>query len=1117
MSRKQYPSTRKLLASCIALALASSYGYAQQPSEETNIEEVVVTGSFIRGSPLDAPSPVQVVDRASIEAQGAAVIWDVIKNLEVNSGSFTENGSGEVYGTAGTAQVNLRNLGENSTLTLINGKRMVPSGAVTRGGGEYVDINSIPLVMTERVEILTDGGSALYGADAVAGVVNVIMRTDFEGLEIYGDVQNVPAAGSAFDATVSGIWGWASDDGDTHFVLSGERFERDPVSVYDGNFWNEDSVIAGNVSTPGTIGASALFGPRLNQAYVNTEVRALNLAERPTSTTPIYTDPLCTSGLTDASGNRFYVTGSDPRQRATLGNRSGACVVDESEWSLISYEQERNAIAGSFNHTFDDGTEFYSFFQHSEQETLRGGSGYDRAFASTFLPSPGAYSLLRGQRLELGHFAPNFGRPRPVITNNPTDTINGGPNTLYRSTMHYGILRPGGNDDVTRTDTVSGQFGFRGDFEFADREFNWDVSYSAGSSSVESQRRDTNRTNAHLAGLGLGGKDCVPNGVTDFDFRGAAGANGWSNYASLFRFVFEGFFTQPHEPISLALTSNNHGQGACKFYNPLLTSLTNPNVANDPELLEWMTEVVNAKDKRNTLGVLDVVVTGELFEMRGGMASFAVGGQNRQRNAKSKANHLLFPGIPRGITSFVNGVPATFAKMDNNLSCSSCAFNYDLDQDANALFTEFSLPLWENVESQWAVRWEDYGGSIGDEISPKVALSWRAIDSLLVRGSWSQSFRAPNPGIIGSGLDASSITFLDPLSNQAVRAGLLPPTPKNSVLSSSYTLGGPAPNVGNEYADTYSMGFIWTPGGALEGASVQADYWRFEVNDRVLPESGGGAMARQLDMFNAAATNPANYVLNSSMNTQTATELFAPCNPAALTTQFGAGSPQRLDCVVDPRLYQVDGVEESIPSQQRSLIQLKLGAINAGEITADGVDVKLGYRWTNDWGRFSLGLDYTFVNQYTLANVPGMDNGLLDIGVWDAAGTTGDGNIVRSMPDHKGHVIMNWSTGDHSFTAITRFIGEYDDLTATLRFPDSTPYVQSLLNETIDSYATLDLQYRYTHAWANANLGSTVFTLGALDALDADIPYRETGSLNYDASVFDGRGRRLYVRALWQF
>ncbi|MEX2130961.1 MAG: TonB-dependent receptor plug domain-containing protein, partial [Pseudohongiellaceae bacterium] len=177
---------RKILVTCIGLALASSYVQAQQT--DTDIEEVIVTGSFIRGAPLDAPSPVQVVDRNSIEAQGAAVIWDVIKNLEVNSGSFTEGGSGEMAATAGTAQVNLRNLGENSTLTLINGKRMVPSAALTRGGGEFIDLNAIPLVMTERVEILTDGGSALYGADAVAGVVNIIMRTDFEGLELYGDV-----------------------------------------------------------------------------------------------------------------------------------------------------------------------------------------------------------------------------------------------------------------------------------------------------------------------------------------------------------------------------------------------------------------------------------------------------------------------------------------------------------------------------------------------------------------------------------------------------------------------------------------------------------------------------------------------------------------------------------------------------------------------------------------------------------------------------------------------------------------------------------------------------------------------------------------------------------------
>ncbi|HBN14259.1 MAG TPA: TonB-dependent receptor, partial [Pseudohongiella sp.] len=99
-----------------------------------------------------------------------------------------------------------RNLGENSTLTLVNGKRQVSAATVTRSGGEFVDINTIPLVMVERVEVLTDGGSALYGSDAVAGVVNVIMRTEFEGLEIYGDVQALDSATNRQDRTGSAIW-----------------------------------------------------------------------------------------------------------------------------------------------------------------------------------------------------------------------------------------------------------------------------------------------------------------------------------------------------------------------------------------------------------------------------------------------------------------------------------------------------------------------------------------------------------------------------------------------------------------------------------------------------------------------------------------------------------------------------------------------------------------------------------------------------------------------------------------------------------------------------------------------------------------------------------------------
>ena len=104
--QKTFPSKRKAITIGVILAGLA----APVAAQDVEVEEVVVTGSFIRGSALDAPSPVQVVDRTSIEAQGAALIWDVIKNLEVNSGSFTNSGSGERSQVEGTAQINLRNL-----------------------------------------------------------------------------------------------------------------------------------------------------------------------------------------------------------------------------------------------------------------------------------------------------------------------------------------------------------------------------------------------------------------------------------------------------------------------------------------------------------------------------------------------------------------------------------------------------------------------------------------------------------------------------------------------------------------------------------------------------------------------------------------------------------------------------------------------------------------------------------------------------------------------------------------------------------------------------------------------------------------------------------------------
>lgn len=1130
--QSKFPSTRK----AITLAVLAGLSMPVLAQEQDTIEEVVVTGSFIRGTPLDAPSPVQMIDRDSIEAQGAAIIWDVIKNLEVNSGSFTNSGSGERSQTEGTAVVNLRNLGENSTLTLINGKRMAPHAGETTTGGEFVNINAIPIVMTDRIEVLTDGGSALYGADAVAGVVNIIMRTEFEGFELFGDIQGVEAAGDAFDQTVSGIWGWASDDGDTHLVISAERFERDKLNVKYGNHIDENSQFLATVSSVGGAVASPVFGANVNPAYINQEVIDYNISQGGDDSA-IYSDPLCES-MQGTTGIPFQY-GSLREQR---GERDGACREDVARFNFLARETERSSVALSFDHTFSEAAEFYVFANHSQNKVILEGGGLNNTGGSSttrgptvFLAQPNAYTRnpafgfnAIGQTMELGFFAPQAGLERPTdIPNAPISMVNGGPNIAIWANPRDNIPRDGQRSNFTNTEGALVQAGMRGDFQVNDRDWNYDLSYAWSSTSNEQSYQVFNRERTELAANGLGGPNCTPNGRSDFDFENALGPFGgavpqaWDFYGALTQTFFPGYVFTTRESLSQALTSNNHGQGGCQFYNPFLTQFTDPNLANSPELMDWMNQTVLRADKRNKLEVFDAVVSGGLFDLAGGEAAFAAGLQRRARNAKSIAPELNFPGLQNRILGYdASGVPNDFHYVANNYECSNCIFNYDNTRTTDAVFLELSLPFLEDVETQVAIRWEDYGGNIGSELSPKVALSWRPVEDLLMRASFSQSFRAPNIGIVEQGLEAGSTVFKDPISNQMVRAGLLDPIPENGEVEQTFTLGGPAPFVGNEYADSYSAGFIWTPSGSLDGLSVQADFWRFEVSDRVLPQPPISAVQPEIDAFLQVRDNPANYILNDSISADSPV-LDVPCNPTALEAQFGRDSDERLNCVVNPALYEVGnqgfGISRVARGENANLITVTLAAINAGEIQADGVDAKVAYNWVTDLGRFRASLDYTHVRQYKLIGVPGLELGLLDTGIFDAAGTSGNGLHVRSLPDNKGNFTFTWLRDQYAVTLINRHIGSYQDLAYDFAYETGNDLVRSLLRRKVDSYNTWDIQMNYTHDWGSAAYGSTIFTFGVLDLLDKDLPYREVGGLNYDATVFDPRGRRVYARARWTF
>jgi len=1110
--RKNFPSKKQGLA--LAIMLASAGTSIQTFAQDDGVEEIVVTGSFIRGTPEDAPSPVTVIDRAAIQDQGASQIWDLIRNLEVNQGSDTSvAGSNDSSQLQGTASVNLRNLGGNSTLTLINGKRFTPAAVVTSSGQEFVDLNTIPLVMTDRVEVLTDGGSALYGSDAVAGVVNVIMRTDFEGLELFADTQGIEESGGTYEQTFSGIWGTSFNDGATRLVLSAEQFERDPVGLSDAQYFDPTRIV--NNGEVGAFRVSSPLGAGFNTDYIDMALtqqqtaEKIGLGESVSGTRGlVFSDPLCTSLSGDLGS--FY----QDNRFTGVGRRNGYCYEDNTANQFIAIGQERTSAAMSFEHTFSDSAEFYSFFTYSDLETIREWDGIAFSRTAHLVHAP----------TTLGALSTYIGNPAVTepAANNPHLASNGG----FGQGYYGGGVRvgwPRSTEDIATTNTTSGaQMGLRGELDgmgFNDTPLSYDVSFAWSDSSIEQDYATLMRDRTEMALYGLGGPNCTPDGTPNLHFEAIPS---FAAMTPLFDTVFPGYVLNTRESTSYALTSTNHGQGGCQFFNPYLTALTNPDLANSEELVDWMTARINRADKRNQLLVFDAVVSGEMFEMTGGTAQFAAGFQRRERDASGIAPDINLPGLTviKGYEPGLFGAPNQFETgITNNLECASCIFNFDDSRSVNAAFVELSLPFAENVETQIALRYEDYGGNIGGDLSPKVALSWRPTEELLLRGSYSQSFRAPNIGVVNQAFEAFGTTVQDPLRNQKVRAGLLPATDENAIANSSYTAGSPNPNLGNETADTFNLGFQWTPGGSLEGVSVGADVWRFEVSDRVLPLIPRAALNPEIAKFNSVVGDKSNYILNDSqpLDARGPDGNVIACDPDALAAQYGADSDERLNCVVNPAAYKVDGIQRSLNDENAGLTTIVLPAVNAGNIEVQGIDISLGYRWSTDFGNFRLAADYTHVDEYLVQDVPGLELGLQETGRFDAAGVDGEQNIVREVPDNRGNISLSWSKDNHRVTVFNRHTGSFEVLGHAdyLANPNTPQIEKDYARGKVDSYNTWDVQYVYSHDWANSSLGSSTFTLGVIDATDADIPLYRRAS--YNASVFDARGRRWYARLLWQF
>ena len=231
---KVFNSRKHALALSITTALLASQSFSAVATEAEEVERIEVTGSHIKRTDMEGPSPLTSISSEDIANSGVTDLIGLFTKLPMaGQGTFSTQGNSSDNTSNGGSSVSLRGLGADSTLILVNGRRVSVSPFANNIDTAFVDINNIPLAAIKRVDILKDGASATYGSDAVAGVINIVLRDDIEGAEIsakFGDT----ADGGGEEKNISLVWGNSTEKTSHTFAL--DYFDREEILYGDRDY-----------------------------------------------------------------------------------------------------------------------------------------------------------------------------------------------------------------------------------------------------------------------------------------------------------------------------------------------------------------------------------------------------------------------------------------------------------------------------------------------------------------------------------------------------------------------------------------------------------------------------------------------------------------------------------------------------------------------------------------------------------------------------------------------------------------------------------------------------------------------------------------------------------------
>lgn len=872
---------RSLLSTAIAAAIASAASMVPKAAEAQapELEEIVVTGSRIVRRDFTSNSPIVTIEQENFEAQAGLnfeAYLNQMPNYNPAAAPTTTQGDVQItpVNSVGIASISLRGFGPNRNLVLIDGKRPTPINALM-----VTDINAIPSALIERVETITGGASAVYGADAVGGVTNFILRDDFEGIEVDAQFGSVADGGGGDESRISAVLGANLADGRGNIALGVERYDRQAVREIDRDWYMDryrDPFAAGSFTflqgtthynclfnCPGDAAAEGVLGAPVTSLFSPFSANVFRQFVFNADETLFVENSA--AGLANFTGGpNFTFFPSQVLDASVPGNTSA---IEGLKWhnqrALVSAPQERYSFFAAGTYDFSENVSFFSraMLAESETRTLLFGTNAIFGWEGLVPYNPATDSPLNP--------ALNYADPAVVAAAiaDPTNAAFANPGFIATGVPGAGHPVP-----VELAALLNSRLDPTGD---------WMPGWSPDSSLPPRSTRNTNTVWQVEAGIDLQlrgdwtGELYLSHGQSSA-YNNAAGNLSLARYRDMIR--------QPDYGRNAALSGNATGQspgfGAADvtctsgFYDTFFHG--------DEPLSQDCFDAINATLQtraQNVQDILEANFEGAVADMPAGELRLATGYQHRENSA------TFVPDILQSTVSFTDQVIGVYP-----------TGYMDASTSVDDLYVELLVPLLagkraaQRLELELGARTSDYEHTDQEE-TYKALINWEINDWVRLRGGYNRATRAPNLGeiflspqeifLIGGnnfgdpcGLRSTAPygaggTGPDPVFDPTVEtppqlaAGQTPQGAQSTRLICEAMMGAGAanqfynvanagqgggspfnwvlqqgnPDLKSETADTFTFGFVMNPPFErpwLSGLNLSVDYFRIEIEDAIM-------------------------------------------------------------------------------------------------------------------------------------------------------------------------------------------------------------------------------------------------------------------------------------------